>query len=254
LTAIMAGPHRHHWAYLWIPFFTAFIWLATVLALLITWLAQRRPHYVSMSPGQTIAYISDVAADILKPLFIVSCVITAVGFFLSLVVERWLRRTGRLLPEFRKRERAMSALACAGAFFGGAGLILLSIFDTKRHPSLHRVFLLVFVLGVALSAIFTVLEFRWLNKEFEQNVTRLRNIYILKGIIAAALIVFAIIFGSLLDVRQNVAAVFEWAIAFGFTFYLLTFWWDLRQSKNFGRGELLHIHDVAYINPEMRVV
>ncbi len=58
----------------------------------------------------------------------------------------------------RRRERVFSCLAILGSFIGGCGLILLSIFDTKRHPTLHRVFLLVFIVGVALSAIFTVVE------------------------------------------------------------------------------------------------
>ena len=34
------------------------------------------------------------------------------------------------------------------------------------------------------------------------------------------------------------AAIVEWTIAFGFTFYLLTFFWDLRMSKGVRRGEL----------------
>ena len=58
----------------------------------------------------------------------------------------------------RRRERVLATLAIIFAFVGMCGLILLSIFDTKRHPSLHRVFLLVFILGVGLSAIFTVAE------------------------------------------------------------------------------------------------
>lgn len=58
----------------------------------------------------------------------------------------------------RKRERVMSTLAILGAVLGGVGLILLSIFDTKRHPKAHRGFLLIFVVGTALSAIFTVVE------------------------------------------------------------------------------------------------
>ena len=58
----------------------------------------------------------------------------------------------------RKREFAFSYLAILGSVIGGAGLILLSCFDTKRHPSLHRVFLLVFIVGVALSALFTIAE------------------------------------------------------------------------------------------------
>lgn len=48
-----------------------------------------------MSPGQTIAYISDVAADVLKPLFVAGCAVTAVGFVLGLGVERWARHEGR---------------------------------------------------------------------------------------------------------------------------------------------------------------
>jgi len=33
-------------------------------------------------------------------------------------------------------------------------------------------------------------------------------------------------------------AILEWTIAFGFTFYLLTFYTDLRQSKNVEKGAL----------------
>lgn len=69
----------------------------------------------------------------------------------------------------RRREKVMSSLAIFGAFLGGVGLILLSIFDTKRHPKLHRVFLLLFVLGAALSAIFTVIE---VNLQFLLRVIR----------------------------------------------------------------------------------
>lgn len=57
----------------------------------------------------------------------------------------------------------LSSLAILGSFIGGCGLILLSIFDTKRFTSLHRVFLLVFIVGVGLSAIFTVIEVRMLR-------------------------------------------------------------------------------------------
>jgi len=66
----------------------------------------------------------------------------------------------------RRRETVLGILAMAGSFIGGLGLLLLSIFDTKRYSSAHRAFLLVFIIGVALSAIFTILEvsFRYLMK------------------------------------------------------------------------------------------
>ena len=164
---------RCHRNYVWIPAFTASIWLCTLLTMLITWSATGEPHYVTMDG--TIPYISDIGADILKPLFIVGCSITGVGFFLCLVIERWLRHSrryvmavvvcaprtdypSRLVPAMRRRERAFAALAIFGSFVGGVGLICLSVFDTKLYTSLHRVFLLVFILGVGISAIFSVGE------------------------------------------------------------------------------------------------
>ena len=60
----------------------------------------------------------------------------------------------------RKREHVFAALAILGSLIGGVGLICLSIFDTKRYTSLHRVFLLVFIVGVGISAMFTVIEVR----------------------------------------------------------------------------------------------
>ncbi|KAF8149832.1 Frag1/DRAM/Sfk1 [Crassisporium funariophilum] len=224
-----------HWRYVWIPIAAATMWFGTLLAMLIVWLASGRPRYPSQDGS--IAYISDVGADILKPLFIVGCAITAVGFFLSLVVERYLRHSGRLIPSMRRRERVLSMLAVAGSFIGGCGLILLSIFDTRRHSSAHRAFLLVFIVGVALSAIFTIIEYWWISKDFV-NERSLKVAYIAKAIIATLLIALAIAFAITLFRAVNVGAVIEWVIAFGFTFYLLTFYYDLRQSKNIQKGEL----------------
>lgn len=87
------SPFHTHWYYVWIPILTAFVWVGALLAMLITWLAQGRPKYVNMN-GK-IAYISDIGASFLKPLFIVACCITAIGFITILVVERWLRHEGR---------------------------------------------------------------------------------------------------------------------------------------------------------------
>ncbi|KAI0077034.1 hypothetical protein K474DRAFT_1662112 [Panus rudis PR-1116 ss-1] len=213
----------------------SFFSTGTLWAMLITWLASGRPHYVSMDGN--IAYISDIGADILKPLFITGCSITAVSFFLALTIERWLRHEGRLIPQMRRRERVFSCLAILGSFIGGAGLILLSIFDTKRFTSLHRVFLLVFIVGVGLSAIFTVIEYRWISKDFGE-IRKLKLAYVMKGVIAGILILLAIAFAIALYQATDVGAVFEWTIAFGYTFYLLTFAYDLRMAKGVHKGQL----------------
>ena len=67
----------------------------------------------------------------------------------------------RLVPAMRECEREFAALATLGSFIGGIGLVCLVVFDTKRHTSLHHTYLLVFILGVGISAIFSVAEVRF---------------------------------------------------------------------------------------------
>lgn len=118
----------------------------------------------------------------------------------------------------RKCEHILAALAILGSFIGGIGLICLAAFDTKRHTSLHRVFLLVFIFGVGISAIFTVSEvrsplalqrlrsnsnlifsgcapqYKWLSRDFP-DIEKLQRAYIAKTIIVTAIIALGVAFG-----------------------------------------------------------
>ena len=67
----------------------------------------------------------------------------------------------RLPPNMRVREKVFSVLAILASIVAGVSLILLSIFDTKRYTTLHRLFLLTFMIGVWLTAIFSVVEVRY---------------------------------------------------------------------------------------------
>ena len=71
----------------------------------------------------------------------------------------------------------------------------------------------------------------------------------MKGVLVLILIPAAIAFGVFLGRKQDVAACLEWAIAFGFNFYLITFWIDLRHSGKHSVGELrrenIHTSEVA---------
>jgi len=220
-------------------------------AMLITWLAQGRPKYVTQD-GK-IAYISDIGADILKPLFITGGTITGVGFFLCLCVERLLRHTGRLPPGMRRREAVFSYLSIFGSLAGGVGLILLTVYDTKRHTTAHRSFLLLFMIGVAASAIFSIIEYRWISKDFRE-IRKLKIAYVAKAVITIILISMAIAFAVVLYKSTDAGAVLEWAIAFGFTFYLLTFFYDLRQTKHFRKGEYFRDGIRAEQNYSMRQI
>jgi Frag1/DRAM/Sfk1 family len=138
-------------------------WLGMLLGLLISWNVDGRPHYASMDQGQTIAYISDVGAEHLKPLFIAGACVTTVFLDLSFLSERWLRHRGRLAANTTTTEKILSGLSMVFALIGTAGLILLSIFDTLRHPTLHDIFLLLFIAGFVISAIFICAEYQRLG-------------------------------------------------------------------------------------------
>jgi len=134
-----------------------------LLGLLIHWTSTGEPHYASMDDGQAIAYISDVGAQSLKPLFIAGSCVTTVFLDLSSLSERWLRHRGRLAANLTVTEKVLSGLSLAFAILGTAGLILLSIFDILHHPTLHDIFLLLFIVGYVVSAIFICWEYQRLG-------------------------------------------------------------------------------------------
>jgi hypothetical protein len=149
----------------WItPILAGTVWLATLLALLLYWsVSADQVHYSSMAGAQRIPYISDIGAATLKPLFITGCVLTTVLLDLSLGADRWLRHKGCLAPNTTTGEKALSGLTIVFALVGTAGAILLSVFDRARYRSLHRVFLLLFIGGYVLSAVFICWEYQRLG-------------------------------------------------------------------------------------------
>ena len=136
-----------------------------LLGLLIHWIVNTgRRHYDSMDPTQSIAYISDVGAAELKPLFVAGCCVAAALLDLSFGADRWLRHRGRLIPNVSVGERVLMGLTIVFAVVGTAGLVLLSVFDTAHYKNLHNIFLLLFIGGYLLSAVFICWEYQRLGK------------------------------------------------------------------------------------------
>lgn len=134
-----------------------------LIAMLVVWNVEGRPHYASMGERQSIAYISDVGAQGLKPLFIAASCVMVVFLDLSFISERWLRHRGRLARNRTVTEKVLTSLSLVCALVGTVGLICLTIFDTLRHPHLHDVFLILFMAGYLLSAIFICWEYQRLG-------------------------------------------------------------------------------------------
>ncbi|KAI4191667.1 MAG: hypothetical protein LQ346_004665 [Caloplaca aetnensis] len=221
-----------------------------LLAMFITWEVEGSPQYVSMESGQNIAYISDIGAQGLKPLFIAGCCVTTIFLDLSFAAERWLRHTGRLAKNMGTAEKVLSGLSIVFAIAGTCGLILLSIFDTVQHPRLHDGFLLLFIAGYVISAIFICAEYQRLGVHFRQHRILRASFWMKLFFIIIEIFLAAVFIGtSFSKGNKNVAAIFEWVIAIIFTFYVFTFFVDLlpasRDHQKDANLELGHVDGPA---------
>ncbi|KAF4555336.1 Frag1/DRAM/Sfk1-like protein 1 [Elsinoe fawcettii] len=212
------------------PLLSAVVWTGTLLGMLIYWVADGRPIYPSQQPGQSIAYISDVGAQLLKPLFIAGSAVTVVSFDLVFINEQILRHRGRLAPATSKSEKILGALASVASIFGGAGLVLLSIFDTLRYARVHRAMLAVFIVGYLLTAIFVCAEYQRLGMH-QRQYRILRASFWIK--LSWCLLFLGLAIGKnhypesfvVTQTRDmwNTAAIIEWVIGFLFAIFVATF-------------------------------
>lgn len=120
--------------------------VGTLLAMLLVWVRQGSPRLPEFTPDQYRPYISDIGATSWgKPTFIAGSATAIVVFTFTFLVERWLRHKGRLAKNYYTSEKILSAFASLFAIIGAAGLILLTIFDTKNYPPVHRAMTAVFM-------------------------------------------------------------------------------------------------------------
>ncbi|KAJ9212262.1 hypothetical protein DTO166G4_6206 [Paecilomyces variotii] len=217
----------------WIfPVISACMWIAMLLAMLGHWAAIGTPHYVSMERTQTIAYISDIGATGLKPLFITGSVITVVFLDLAFLSERWLRHARKLVPNKGKWDKACACISIFFSIAGALGLILLSIYDTVHYPHVHDGCLLLFMVAYLISAIFICLEYLRLGIFYRGQHRILFASFWIKLSFIVIEVALAIGFGVCHQHpdRRNASAVLEWVIALVFTFYVLSFVIDLLPS------------------------
>lgn len=169
------------------------------------------------------SYISDVGASNFKPLFIAMGATTVVTLDLVFIFERYLRHAGTLALNTSKWQKILSILSTIFAILGAAGLILLTIFDTLRHPHVHDAMLVVFLAGYIISAIFICWEYQRLGIHYRQHRV-LRMSFWIKLTFIIVEVGLAIGFGVCGDRHEyNTAAILEWIVAFIFTFYVLSF-------------------------------
>lgn len=219
---------RGLFSYWWLPLLASVVWLSMLLGMLLHWIIDTHSrHYPSMHSGQRIAFISDIGAQELKPMFITMCSVCTVLFDLSFAAELWLRKRGRLAPNKSTAEVVLMAMTILFAIVGTAGLILLSIFDTWRHNKLHNIFLLLFIGGYWISAIFICAEYQRLGIKYREHRILRISFWIKLTFILAELFLCIAFASTSWTGHRNTAAVLEWIVALVFTFYVLSYVIDL---------------------------
>ncbi|KAI8657377.1 hypothetical protein NCS57_01115800 [Fusarium keratoplasticum] len=215
-------------SYWWFPIISGLVWCGMLLGLLLEWLVnQHGRRYPTMNEDANIAYISNVGADRLQPLFIVGCVLTSVFLDLAFFSERWLRHNGRLVPNVSLGEKILSILSMVFAIVGTVGLICLSIFKTGKYKVLHNLFLGLFIGGYLISAVFICSEYQRLGKKYREH-RMLRLSFWVKLVFIIVEFALIVAFGVLSrQKKRDPAAVLEWIISFIFTFYAVSFVIDL---------------------------
>jgi len=125
-----------------------------LMTLLIYWTGPAgRILYPTMDPTEDLAFISDVGAEEMKPLFIAACALTSLLLTATLCAARWLRHKGRLVPHAARADSVLSSLAIGFVALGSLALVALSIWDMARHKDEHQILLLFFMGGYICAAI-----------------------------------------------------------------------------------------------------
>lgn len=126
--------------------------------MLMYWLATGRTRYGSMQENQTIAYISDIGAHRLKPLFVLGCVMSSILFNIAFVSDRWLRNRQAPIEAVITR-KVPTLLSILLVFAGSIALCCLSGFDVANFPLFHHIFLTLFIFGYVSSGLFICWEY-----------------------------------------------------------------------------------------------
>ncbi|KAF9692357.1 hypothetical protein EKO04_009428 [Ascochyta lentis] len=209
-----------------VPIFSSIVWMAMLIAMLVYWSTKGHPQYPTMDAGQHIAYISDIGAQNLKPMFIAMSAVTVVTFDLAFIFERYLRHAGRLAPNTSVWQKVYSILSIIAAIIGAVGLILLTIYDNYHYNRMHNICLGVFIIGYIVSAIFICWEYQRLGIHYRQHSILRISFWVKLAFILAEIVLCIVFVVTQKYDLWNVAAVFEWIIAFVYTWYVLSFFID----------------------------
>ena len=217
-----------------LPLICGTVWVITLLTLLIYWLAEGLPRY----PGQTnpyVAFISDIGAFRLQPLFITGGVVSSLTLTATIVSVHLARRERRRLLSAHQKpgdggqqpryEKWVSISACLFEVAACPCRICITLFNNQRYPSLHHTFLFLALAGTALSCICTtfVLWTEMWKGPARGNEQLRRSCVLSNSLLVVEVLLGSIFTGLLWTGHLRSGGVVEWIMAFVFTFYFWAF-------------------------------
>lgn len=193
-----------------------------------------------MDPTDTIVYISDMGATNLKPLFITCGAVQGVIMVLTLILEYWLRRTGRLIHHMTILQKISGILAIVFLIVGEISVICCASLDLAHHRHAHHVTTFLFVAGVFVCCLFLLAEYFSLARVYgkrilfrlDESVPPKRKNYLywsswIRCIWTITATICAILYGALLHYDYtNASAVFEWVVGFLYSILFLIIAYD----------------------------
>ena len=206
--------------------------LGTIIGLLVPWIVQGRPRLASFSQEQTIAFISDLGAFNLKPLFIAGAFATTGLYFVTLIADRIVRH--RRYPSATIGEKFLTFITLVGSGLGGTALGLLAIFDDFQFTNTHDRLLVVFILGNLISAGTLVTEYMLVLRHQERHASedRLLQMSFWMKLMYFLLEVGATVAFVLARLKNiNAAAVLEYVNAALFAWFIFSFIMDLQTAR-----------------------
>ncbi|KAJ5574000.1 uncharacterized protein N7459_008427 [Penicillium hispanicum] len=186
------------------PMVSASCWLTTLFTMLGHWAMIGEPTYARMKPGQTIPYISDIAATELKPVFISGSVITMLC--LNISFYQFVQIKGNA-------NKFCTYISCLFAVIGSLGLIMLSAFDNLDHQYMHDSFVTIFIVGYLISAAVICVDYFYLTISHGLHQRMLIASFMIK--LSFVIIELAFILAFRITARgsyihKDTAAVLEW--------------------------------------------
>ncbi|KAH3899858.1 related to Protein SFK1 [Saccharomycodes ludwigii] len=239
-----------------VPIVAMIPWVGMLIAMLICWAVQGKPFYSFMNRGQKLAFISDIGATNLQPLFIACSAWQGLFYFLTLCCEYYQRcgrwpisktafnykisvydenngggnnnervRHGLNFPSympfwFTKHERNVMFAACILTGIGEILLLLATIFSDKDYNTTHYGLIFTFVVLMAIGVGLNILEYMLMGLSYMKihPLHRRFNKYAISALAKGFWLLTAIIWAICFGALANntMRAQFEWLLAFYF--------------------------------------